>query len=303
MRIKLSIRVAGLMPYALAISAVMLALLHPPLRADEPADCLGCHTASADMPVHAVFNTAHAGLGGGGSAACTACHGASQSHADQPTEVAPTVSFGPRWPASARLRSESCQSCHQEGQQMLWTGSVHQQEELSCDNCHNAHFQRDPVSIPRQQPQVCFECHSRTRAEVNLPSRHPINEGKTTCSDCHNPHGSLGEASLHHPTLNQSCNSCHQEKRGPFLWEHPPVAEDCSLCHTPHGSVNDRLLTARGPALCQQCHSAAFHPSVAYGSGSIGNSRSGQNVVGKNCLNCHSQVHGSNHPSGARLTR
>jgi hypothetical protein len=26
-------------------------------------------------------------------------------------------------------------------------------------------------------------------------------------------------------------------------------------------------------------------------------------MLGKNCLNCHSQVHGSNHPSGARLTR
>ena len=86
-------------------------------------------------------------------------------------------------------------------------------------------------------------------------------------------------------------------------WEHAPVAEDCSLCHESHGSVNDRLLTARGPALCQQCHSAAFHPSVAFGADSIGNARTGQNMVGKNCLNCHSQVHGSNHPSGARLTR
>jgi hypothetical protein len=28
-----------------------------------------------------------------------------------------------------------------------------------------------------------------------------------------------------------------------------------------------------------------------------------QNVLGKNCMNCHGQVHGSNHPSGARLTR
>jgi hypothetical protein len=26
-------------------------------------------------------------------------------------------------------------------------------------------------------------------------------------------------------------------------------------------------------------------------------------MLGKNCLNCHSQIHGSNHPSGARLTR
>ena len=47
--------------------------------------------------------------------------------------------------------------------------------------------------------------------------------------------------------------------------EHQPVTEDCSHCHRPHGSVHPRLLKARGPALCQQCHSAAFHPSLPYG--------------------------------------
>jgi hypothetical protein len=26
-------------------------------------------------------------------------------------------------------------------------------------------------------------------------------------------------------------------------------------------------------------------------------------VLGKNCMNCHTEVHGSNHPSGARQTR
>jgi hypothetical protein len=26
-------------------------------------------------------------------------------------------------------------------------------------------------------------------------------------------------------------------------------------------------------------------------------------LLGKGCVNCHSQVHGTNHPSGARLTR
>jgi len=26
-------------------------------------------------------------------------------------------------------------------------------------------------------------------------------------------------------------------------------------------------------------------------------------VLGQNCLNCHSQVHGSNHPSGSKLMR
>jgi hypothetical protein len=28
-----------------------------------------------------------------------------------------------------------------------------------------------------------------------------------------------------------------------------------------------------------------------------------RNLLMKNCLNCHTEVHGSNHPSGVRFTR
>ena len=82
------------------------------------------------------------------------------------------------------------------------------------------------------------------------------------CTLCHSPHGSTAPAMLVKATLNQTCFSCHADKRGPLLWEHAPVAEDCSLCHTPHGSVRPALLTKTPPLLCQQCHSPAGHPSV-----------------------------------------
>ena len=276
--------------------------------AQTPPQCVDCHTPSADVAVHAVFNTPHAGLGGGGSDTCRACHGDSNEHRDAPSDAAPDISFGPRWPAGHTARSDRCLSCHEKGSQMLWAGSEHQREELACDNCHDSHQQRDPALASRRSGELCGSCHQRQRAESRLPSRHPIAEGKTACADCHNPHGGLGDAALHQVSVNENCLSCHQEKRGPFLWEHPPVTEDCGLCHRPHGSVNDRLLTARGPGLCQQCHSAAFHPSLPYGGeGTATASRNAtapnQNLLGKNCMNCHSQVHGSNHPSGARLTR
>lgn len=273
------------------------------VTAQGEAGCLDCHTDDADSPVHIVFNTAHGALGGGGSAACTACHGVSEAHDRRGKKAPPDVSFGPLWPSPVEVRNASCQSCHEKGNQLLWAGSAHQQENLGCDNCHNSHQQRDLALDPRASEEGCLNCHAQVRAQLRLPSRHPIAEGKTACNDCHNPHGGLGDSALHQVSLNDNCFSCHQEKRGPMLWEHPPAAEDCSLCHRPHGSVNDRLLTARGPALCQQCHSAAFHPSLPYGSEGLPGGSSNQNLLGKNCLNCHSQVHGSNHPSGARLTR
>ena len=286
-------------------AAILLFLFTAPasLAQTEAASCLDCHTASSDTAVHAVFQTPHGSIAGGGEGSCIACHGNSEAHLKNPTELAPGVSFGPHWPTDSEKRSSSCLNCHENGQQMLWAGSEHQQQNLSCDSCHNIHQQQNPVAHRESSVKLCLDCHPRTRAEVNLPSHHPILEGKTACTDCHNPHGSMADAALRQLSINDNCYSCHQEKRGPFLWEHPPAAEDCSLCHRPHGSVNPRLLSARGPAMCQQCHAVAFHPSLPYGGEGRASGAPNQNLLGKNCLNCHNQVHGSNHPSGARLAR
>jgi predicted CXXCH cytochrome family protein len=266
-----------------ALCVVSGALVRAEQAGDPQAPCLDCHTASSDVPVHAIDGTVHRDLERGGDANCRACHGDSAAHIAASDREAPDVSYGPRWFSEPATRSASCLVCHENVGRLLWTGSHHERESLTCDNCHGTHLQRDPALDDKQSGEICLNCHQQVRAEIRLPSRHPIAEGKTACADCH--------------------NSCHQEKRGPFLWEHPPVAEDCSLCHRPHGSVNDRLLTARGPALCQQCHAAAFHPSQPYGGEGLPGGNANPYLLGKNCLNCHSQAHGSNHPSGARLTR
>jgi DmsE family decaheme c-type cytochrome len=154
-----------------------------------------------------------------------------------------------------------------------------------------------------EQPQVCFGCHQDKRAQVNRRSHHPIEEGKVVCSDCHNSHGSPSIRLLARNSVNETCYQCHAEKRGPFLWEHQPVREDCTNCHNPHGSNQESLLNVRTPYLCQQCHQEAFHPSSLYSGTGIPPLGAAQQLLGKGCLNCHSKVHGSNHPSGSRLTR
>ena len=106
-------------------------------------------------------------------------------------------------------------------------------------------------------------------------------------------------------SVNQTCYGCHAEKRGPLLWEHAPVVEDCTLCHSTHGSVRQALLNKSAPLLCQQCHAPAGHPSVARNGTSLPGGAAGGAVfvVAGSCTNCHSQVHGSNHPAGAKLLR
>jgi DmsE family decaheme c-type cytochrome len=127
------------------------------------------------------------------------------------------------------------------------------------------------------------------------------------CSDCHNPHGSAGPKLVKRDSINDTCFTCHAEKRGPFVHQHDPVVEDCDNCHSPHGSTIASMLKARAPVLCQQCHT----PHVAGGVGAVGgqngvsaliaNTPAGKNVVnlwqGRSCLNCHTQVHGSNNPA------
>jgi nitrate/TMAO reductase-like tetraheme cytochrome c subunit len=64
------------------------------------------------------------------------------------------------------------------------------------------------------------------------------------------------------------------------------------------------MLKARMPYLCEQCHQTTNHSNTAYSGASIApTSATALRVLGNSCVNCHSKVHGSNHPSGARLQR
>jgi DmsE family decaheme c-type cytochrome len=280
-------------------------------------ECLACHDAASDRPAHQILRTPHALTAdprtpfAGARRQCESCHGPSQAHlARLPdgTRPPPGRTFAAGEPAAER--SAVCLSCHQDVGRLHWHSSVHELESVACSDCHRLHIERDPVLAINTQPQVCFTCHQRQRAEFLRPSRHPVQAaglasraGQIACTDCHDPHGSLGPAQLVKDTLNETCYDCHAELRGPFLWEHAPAREDCSNCHTPHGSHHEKLLTTRVPWLCQQCHLAQFHPSMEISGMNAPPQGRLDLLLARGCVNCHSNVHGSNHPSGVRLTR
>ena len=64
-------------------------------------------------------------------------------------------------------------------------------------------------------------------------------------------HGSVGPALAKRDSTNETCYTCHAEKRGPFVNQHQPVAENCAICHNPHGSIIAGMLVSRPPMLCQ----------------------------------------------------
>lgn len=196
-----------------------------------------------------------------------------------------------------------CLGCHENGDRTYWKGSTHETRDVACTDCHTV---MRKVS-PRYQlakgnvMDTCFQCHKDRRAQMLRTAHMPQIEGKMSCTSCHNPHGTAAEgALLKEATVNDTCYQCHADKRGPFLWEHPPVRENCLNCHDPHGSMHQFLLVVARERLCQRCHT---NPHNQAGLGVIGTANNMRRAVGMSCQNCHTNIHGSNSPSGSRWHR
>jgi DmsE family decaheme c-type cytochrome len=301
---------AGILPAAAA--APPAAQQSPAMAQGGEQTCLTCH--GTDPKVIAILQSPMAMKGDPrtpfAQGGCQTCHGDSLDHIAMKKPF-PDVVFSGKNASPVAVRNQVCLSCHQAGLRMNWQGSQMQQAGLACADCHTAHAAKDPVLVRATQPEKCFTCHADVRADTLKYSHHPIREGKVVCSDCHNPHGSPGPHLLKEFTVNETCYTCHADKRGPMLWEHQPVRDDCTNCHTPHGSNQPRLLKEPLNFLCSSCHSSegnssggAFGgahsvPFRGPGTGNFNSALANQ----RQCLNCHSQVHGSNSPSGAFFLR
>jgi hypothetical protein len=68
--------------------------------------------------------------------------------------------------------------------------------------------------------------------------------------------------------------------------------------------VQASLLKQRPPYLCQNCHDSSLHNSQPFSGASLpGGVFPTRQMALRSCLNCHSAIHGSNHPSGVRFAR
>lgn len=271
--------------------------------------CLSCH---ADAVTMAIFSTAHAVPAdsrspfGRGQLQCEACHGPGDAHSGRVRrgeERPPLIYFNDSDNTAVDVENGMCSNCHSGDMGIGWHAGPHGANDVGCADCHQSHTRLDAVQQTSTQADVCADCHQLQRNETRKAFAHPIAEEKLACTDCHGMHDDIVASELARATLNDTCYRCHAEKRGPYLWEHAPVAEDCGLCHAAHGSNHPGMLTRRAPLMCQGCHSQDGHPAVAYDTGGLASSTPSRYLLAQGCMNCHSQVHGSNHPSGSKLTR
>src|SRR5271157_2204701 len=86
------------------------------------------------------------------SAGCESCHGPCSLHSESGGEVKPPYSFTAGRPTV------------------------------------NSFGAAVPLAPARSVETVCFQCHLDVRGQFNLPSHHPMPEGRLTCTACHPPH-------------------------------------------------------------------------------------------------------------------
>jgi len=295
-------------PRAVAARAAQVAA---PAPAPAPANgyvgadtCATCHedkVKSLEGTQHGRATNPRTPMAGQG---CETCHGPGKAHAEAGggIGVGGIINPGKLMPQRA---SESCTSCHDRGTHALWAGSQHDQRNVGCVTCHSVHAPKGDKQIKAEsQMQLCGTCHKNITNRQHRFTHMPVREGKLECTSCHNPHGSANVKLLRvGTTVDDSCTSCHSEKRGPHLWEHAPVSNSCVTCHNPHGSNNERLLEAKVPYLCQRCHVTSRHPPTVYDGFVLKNSTNANKIISRGCVNCHQQIHGSNAPSGQMFLR
>ena len=262
--------------------------------------CLTCHEDQKKgyhgSPHGRAAEPAHAR---GEQQGCESCHGPGQAHVDGGGDKTKIKN-----PATMTLRdaNATCLSCHNRSThdnlgrrqaRLAQRRLRHLPQRARAEVREGAAEDRDGRGDLRAVPPHAGEQGAASRRTC----RSAAERRKMECTTCHNPHGSQNVKMLKEGnSINEACATCHAEKRGPFLWDHQVTRESCTTCHDAHGSNNERMLVAKEPMLCQRCHVSSRHPATIYDQTQV-NARSNR-VIGRSCTQCHSQIHGSNHPSG-----
>ena len=231
------------------------------------ADCGACHAEA--MEVH--LSSKHAAMSSG----CEACHAGAENHLLSGGAPGTIVK-----PGGAGYE-QMCQQCHQNDHGLQrWESGAHASAGLGCLDCHHV-LERAGHPVFADEAAACGECHPAAAAEFQLPSHHPIGDGEVSCVSCHDVHA--GEGMFGARKMGVRCDECHPQYAGPFAFEHEADRFDgCGACHAAHGSANRRMLKILPVRnMCLQCHPSipSFH-------------NTGEPVF-KNCINCHTEIHGS----------
>lgn len=270
-----------------------------PLESSEL--CLGCHDFGPDSPVHAVLAGSH-GIGAdtgdsAGRTACQDCHGGSAEHAQAPTRISPSVSFGPRWTATTAAQDGQCLACHETNIAAHWRDSLHMVNNLTCVTCHDIHAEQDKVLFPEDQAEVCTICHKAQKHGIH--GLEDMVDFNPPCTTCHNPHDPGSPETQMLANGSEGCRSCHNLKRmaksnkvsDKAKKNHLAMDEPdwtCLDCHDGVAHAPGDAVTAMEPTAVSQREITLFYPGMANSDWLVQNHPGAQPLrQGRNCQQCH----------------
>lgn len=294
-------------PFLLLVAGLLLSanIVHAQANAvtaaDNSAICLDCHDFGPESPVHAVLAGSH-GLSGdeeamAGRRGCLDCHGTSTEHANTPEQVAPEVSFGPRWGATPAAQDAKCLACHEENTARNWRHALHMLNNLTCVTCHDVHSWQDKVLVQEQQAEVCTVCHKSQKQGVHgisdlLPDNPP-------CSGCHNPHDHESAETRMLDNGSAGCLACHDPFGMPSLYSASEKANNyhkiarqpdrtCLDCHQGIAHAPADSVTAMVPEPLSSRPINLFYPGSADSDWLLLDHPGSQPLrQGRNCQQCH----------------
>lgn len=260
-----------------------LIIVTPDAFAEDYSNCLDCHDGydkSLSGTVHSLSTDRR--LKSSIKVECISCHDGWKEHQDMPTIENITQPFK----LASSGQAELCGRCHlTPHQKAMVSTDPHANAGLTCGSCHTIHVKNNAAIVEKNDR--CLSCHKTVALEFSRRSAHPLNTGNIDCDDCHDQ-GSA-QSQFQKIGFDWTCQGCHPDKAGPFLYEHPvnyahlTAGGSCIECHNPHGSNNDRLLNQPGSGNCLQCHSIPTGHRTRH-------SGLGSKLA---CVDCHSEIHGS----------
>jgi predicted CXXCH cytochrome family protein len=127
--------------------------------------------------------------GGPSKQGCEGCHGPGADHVAGGGDKTKIFVFEEK---SRQETSARCLSCHGEAHpQSHFAESAHSSSDVGCLDCHSPHHAKEKeFLLVREQPQLCYGCHTSAKADFAKPYHHRVNEGLVQCGQ--RPCGSYG---------------------------------------------------------------------------------------------------------------
>lgn len=269
--------------------------------AERAQQCLECHDFGPESPVHPLLGGSH-GIAGdsqemAGRRGCEDCHGVSTEHSRAPTNIAPTVSFGPRWTTTSAAQDEQCLACHEENIAADWQNSLHMLDNLTCVTCHDIHSAQDKVLMAKQQAQVCTVCHKVQKKGIHGMAKRAARN--PPCTECHNPHDHESAQAKMLQNHSAGCSNCHDlvqledqalvsDKAKSYHKGIARPGRTCIDCHEGIAHAPAEAGPATLPPPVQQMPVTLFYPGIADSDWLLQVHPGSQPLrQGANCQQCH----------------